>query len=58
MRSALEWARVRVLAADGLSQREIAGRDDAGLDHFDHRRDTDPTPLVGRERVLSTDGVA
>ena len=26
MRSALEWARVRALAADGLSQREIAGR--------------------------------
>jgi DNA-binding transcriptional regulator LsrR (DeoR family) len=23
---ALEWARVRALAADGLSQREIAGR--------------------------------
>lgn len=26
MRSALEWAQVRALAADGLSQREIAGR--------------------------------
>ena len=26
MRSALEWARVRTLAADGLSQREIARR--------------------------------
>ena len=26
MRSALEWARVRALAADGLSQREIAVR--------------------------------
>ena len=26
MRSALEWARVRGLAADGLSQREIASR--------------------------------
>ena len=26
MRSALEWAQVRVLAADGVSQREIAGR--------------------------------
>ena len=26
MRSALEWAQVRAMAADGLSQREIAGR--------------------------------
>ena len=26
MRSALEWARVRALAVDGLSQREIARR--------------------------------
>jgi transposase len=26
VRSALEWARVRTLAADGLSQREIAAR--------------------------------
>ena len=26
MRSALEWAQVRALAADGISQREIAGR--------------------------------
>ena len=26
MRSALEWAQVRTLAADGLSQREIARR--------------------------------
>ena len=26
MRSALEWAQVRTMAADGLSQREIAGR--------------------------------
>jgi IS30 family transposase len=26
VRSALEWAQVRALAADGVSQREIAGR--------------------------------
>jgi DNA invertase Pin-like site-specific DNA recombinase len=26
VRSALEWAQVRALAADGISQREIAGR--------------------------------
>ena len=26
MRSALEWAQVRALAADGVSQREIAAR--------------------------------
>ncbi|TML83323.1 MAG: winged helix-turn-helix transcriptional regulator, partial [Actinobacteria bacterium] len=26
MRSALEWAQVRALAADGISQREIAER--------------------------------
>ena len=26
MRSALEWAQVRAMAADGLSQPEIAGR--------------------------------
>lgn len=53
MRSALEWAQVRTLAADGLSQREIAGR--LGINRRTVRRMlvADEPPRYQRARVGS-----
>lgn len=53
MRSALEWAQVRAMAADGVSQREIAAR--LGINRRTVKRlmDADEPPRYGRARAGS-----
>jgi transposase len=53
VRSALEWAQVRAMAADGVSQREIAAR--LGINRRTVKRlmDADEPPRYGRARAGS-----